>query len=62
AFSNKIPDVLHLFDLDSFKKLFTDHGFMVEQAAYINRQGVFPVECLSDDGRDSVGVIAIKQS
>ncbi|AAQ58896.1 class I SAM-dependent methyltransferase [Chromobacterium violaceum] len=61
AFSNQIPDVLHLFDLDSFKKLFTDHGFVIEQASYINRQGVFPVECLSDDGRDSVGVIAVKQ-
>jgi ubiquinone/menaquinone biosynthesis C-methylase UbiE len=60
AFSDNIPDILHLFDLDNFSKLFDDHGFIVEQASYINRQGVFPVECLSEDGRDSVGIIASK--
>jgi SAM-dependent methyltransferase len=56
-----LPSLVHWFDLDVLQEKVIATGFNIASAGYIDRKGVYPNDiCL--DGRESVGVIAVKPS
>lgn len=57
---NNIPKLLHFLDPEVLKREAEEAGFRIESAGMIER-GDFPPE-LRLDGRESVGLIAIKQA
>lgn len=55
---NNIPSLLNFFDLDIMKRVSEKAGFIVEDCQLLNRND-FPLE-MRYDGRESVGLIAMK--
>ncbi|ALA26714.1 class I SAM-dependent methyltransferase [Piscirickettsia salmonis] len=54
-----LPKLVHWFDEKTLRKPFEAHGFEILQCENFSRTGMFPDDLLLD-GRESVGIIAIK--
>ena len=54
-----LPPLVHWFDTETISKELVNNGFLIEKILYINREGIYPQSCCLD-GRESVGVIAVK--
>ena len=55
---NNIPHFLNFFDTDIMRRVSENCGFIVEECEHLNRKD-FPPE-VRYDGRESVGLIAMK--
>lgn len=56
--SDNLPEFMHFFDCDTMASLFEKSGFKIESSHYISRP-YFPEE-VQLDGRESIGIIAVK--
>lgn len=55
-----VNSVINLLSLAETKAVLEEVGFHIEHIQYLNREGIYPPDALYD-GREAVGVIAVKQ-
>jgi SAM-dependent methyltransferase len=58
--AQNLPQTMHFLDPEVLSTVFSEAGFIIEKVEYINRQGQYP-EAMCLDGRESVGLIALKK-
>lgn len=54
-----VNSIINLLSLTETRTILEDAGFFIEQIKYLDRTGIYPSDALFD-GREAVGVIAIK--
>lgn len=59
--SKSLPPLVHWLDKQTLQKALNQTGFNIKKISYIDRAGQFPDDLLLD-GRESVGVVAVKPS